>query len=246
LTVVHIGKYAYEGLDFVGLLEELVGKTSINRIRLSSLNPQEITDDLIALLKPDSRFCPHIHLSLQSGDDKVLVTMGRKYRRDKIIEVTERLVEALPNITIGADFIVGFPGETTEAFENTRSLIEKNNLHHLHIFPYSDRPGTKASYMEQKIPTGEKTRRTSILRNLGKSKKTDHLNVFLGRPLRVLFENREMHGDKIMTGLSENYLRVEAPFDKDCLGQIVEVTPIDMSGERLITKTITGTPISRK
>jgi threonylcarbamoyladenosine tRNA methylthiotransferase MtaB len=232
LTGVHIGKYCDDNLDFVRLLYKLVDKTSIARIRLSSLNPKEVTEDLIALLKSNQRICPHIHLSIQSGDNGILKVMGRKYARDDIIAIINRLTEYIPNITIGADFIAGFPGETLEAFENTKSLIEKGRLHHLHIFPYSDRPGTRASTMAHKIPSAEKGRRTAILRDLGRIKIIRHLESFMGRELEVLFENRKRRD--IMTGLSQNYLRVDAPFNKDCLGRIINVTPNDINGEHLV------------
>jgi threonylcarbamoyladenosine tRNA methylthiotransferase MtaB len=240
LTGVHIGKYWDGKFDFVGLLKEIIEKTAIERIRLSSLNPIEITDELVALLADQKRLCPHIHLSLQSGDDAVLAAMGRKYSRAEIIETVKRLTNSIPYITIGADFIVGFPGETEEAFENTRLLIEGGGLHHLHIFPYSDRPGTKASVMPGKIEAGEKARRTKNLREIGQIQKRKHLDEYIGKKLHVLFEKREFRGQKLMTGLSENYLRVDAPIDKRYLGEIVDTVPDNRDGDHLITKFITG------
>ncbi len=234
LTGVHIGKYSSDALDFIGLLRELLKKTSIPRIRLSSLNPLEITDELISLMAIEPRLCPHIHLSIQSGDDDILRMMGRKYSRSDIISVTRRLTNAIPEITIGADIIAGFPGESIESFENTRNLIDECALNHLHIFPYSDRPGTKSSTMSGKVPIEERHRRTAILRDIGRLKKAKHLEKFVGKSLQVLFENRELSNK--MTGLSGNYLRVDAPLDKRCLGEIVEVKLAMVRGEKLITK----------
>jgi threonylcarbamoyladenosine tRNA methylthiotransferase MtaB len=244
LTGVHIGKYLCDGLDFTSLLKALLTETAIARIRMSSLNPAEITDDLISILSSNRKLCPHVHLSVQAGDDAVLLAMGRKYKRADVTAITERLIEAVPGITIGADFIAGFPGESPEAFENTRLLIEQGGFHHLHIFPYSDRPGTSASQMTEKIAAGEKDRRTAILRELGRTKRIDHLKSFIGKKLPVLFENRELHD--IMTGLSDNYLRVDAPLERDCLGMIAEVVPYKADGEHLITNIITRPSSAKK
>jgi threonylcarbamoyladenosine tRNA methylthiotransferase MtaB len=244
LTGVHIGKYSSGSVDFLGLLRELLNNTSIARIRLSSLNPREITNRLISLLATEPRICPHIHLSLQSGDDDILRMMGRKYSRSEIISVTSQLAEAIPDITIGADIIVGFPGESIEAFENTRRLIDECELNHLHVFPYSDRPGTKSSNMAGKISAGEKDRRTAILRDMGRLKKAKHLEKFIGKNLQVLFENRELRNK--MTGLTGNYLRVDAPLERQYLGEIVEIKPVEVSGEKLITKFNTEISPSKK
>jgi threonylcarbamoyladenosine tRNA methylthiotransferase MtaB len=236
LTGVHIGKYSDGKYDFIGLLKELVDKTSISRIRLSSLNPTELTEDLIDLLKSTPKICPHVHLSIQSGDDRILKAMGRKYAREDIIVITDHLIASVPNITIGGDFIAGFPGETIEAFENTKHLIETGNLYHLHVFPYSDRPGTKASLMAKKIPPEEKAGRTAILRDIGRINRIKHLESFIGRKLQVLFENRKHR--EIMTGLSENYLRVDARFNGGWLGRIVDVIPNGINGEHLIIRDV--------
>jgi threonylcarbamoyladenosine tRNA methylthiotransferase MtaB len=234
LTGVHIGKYQFEDLAFVDLLRELMSQTSIDRIRLSSLNPSEITVDLVDLIASESRICPHIHLSIQSGDDEVLKSMGRRYGKNDINSAIETLSRKIPNITIGADFIVGFPGESDDKFENTRRLIEEANLHHLHIFPYSDRPGTVASEFCEKIEPAEKARRTAILRNLGHNKKQKHLANFFGKRLHVLFENRNLADPNALTGLSENYLRINVFGVKDLKGTIVEVIPREIKGEVLL------------
>lgn len=244
LTGVHIGKYNNDGLDFTGLLRTLLLGTSIPRIRLSSLNPTEITDDLIALMIEHKRLCPHIHLSVQAGDDGILQAMGRKYRAADVLAITKQLTDSIPNITIGADFIVGFPGESIEAFENTRHLIAEGDFHHLHIFPYSDRPGTNASILDGKVTAGEKARRTAMLRELGHTKRIQHLESFVGKPLHVLFENRELKSN--MTGLSDNYLRVDAALDRRFLGEIVEAVPYEICGDHLITNAITGTVPDKK
>jgi threonylcarbamoyladenosine tRNA methylthiotransferase MtaB len=241
LTGVHIGKYNFDGKNFTGLLKKLLQQTSIDRIRLSSLNPTEITDNLLELIQSNRRLCPHIHLSLQSGDSRILKLMGRKYTSEDIQNVIEKLLTVLPYITIGADFIVGFPGETGEMFENTKRLIENAEIHHLHIFPYSSRPGTAAENFIDKIEPRKKDERSQILRQLGKSNKLLHLKKFIGRRLNVLFENRESTANEMLTGLSENYLRICAPGPDNLKGKIMEVEPHKIIDDKLISRIIIGT-----
>ena len=225
LTGVHIGKYSNDGFDLEGLLERLLEETSIERIRLSSLNPTEISDKIVRILTSNSRLCPHTHLSVQSGDDEVLRVMGRRYGRDDIVDAIRRLTLAVPSITIGADFIVGFPGETDRNYENTFRLVDENAFHHLHVFPYSDRPGTMAEFMGDKIPHEIKEHRAERLRRLGRDKKMKHMARFIGLPLHVLVEKRVAATETSLTGLSENYLRVNISGPAMLKGSIVKVIP---------------------
>jgi threonylcarbamoyladenosine tRNA methylthiotransferase MtaB len=246
LTGVHIGKYREDKLDLDGLLAKIFAETSIERVRLSSLNPTEIGDDLLALLANESRLCPHVHLSVQSGDDEMLRSMGRKYTAKRILAVTEELAACNSLMTIGADFIVGYPGETEANFENTYKLVEAAPFHHLHVFPYSDRPGTPASAMAGKVPHEIKERRAGRLRELGARKKKEHLRRFIGRPLRVLVEDRNYNINEPLTGLSENYLRVNFEGPTELKREIVEVVPIDVEGGKLTSiVNIDAIPIKR-
>ena len=240
LTGVHIGKYSNYRLNLHGLLKLILDQTSIERIRLSSLNPIEIDNELIALMVSDKRICPHIHLSLQSGDDSILKAMGRKYNQETIIDVIGKLLSAIPNITIGADIIVAFPGESEGNFQNTYRLVESSELHHLHIFPYSDRPGTPAAFMGAKVGPAVKAKRTDLLRKLGREKKLEHLKKFVSRKLSVLFENRESRKDGMMTGLSENYLRVISKEIPQFKGSLVDVYPCAIQNDTLIADTTLG------
>ena len=233
LTGVHIGKYVSEDLDLEGLLIRLLAETSIERIRLSSLNPTEISDEMVRILASNSRLCPHVHLSVQSGDDEVLRAMGRKYSRQNITRAVMKLTDAIPEITIGADFIVGFPGETEDDFDNTFRLIDQTAFHHLHVFPYSDRPGTRAESLGGKIPHEIKERRAQKLRLLGDEKKLKHLNRFIGMPLRVLVENRVTGKETKLTGLSENYLRVNISGPEQLKGNIIRVIPESIADGKL-------------
>lgn len=206
LTGVHIGKYR-QGLDLVGLLKAILQATDMPRLRLSSLKPNEFKEDLIELLAAEKRICAHVHLPVQSGDSDILKTMGRKYNPTLISNLTNRLIEARPEITIGADIIVGFPGETDRQFENTVSLVKDSPIHHLHVFSYSDRPGTEASFFENKIPSEDKAQRSHRLRKLGVLKRREHAAKFVGNTLDIIVEDRQRSGK--LAGISGNYLRVE-------------------------------------
>jgi len=246
LTGVHIGKYDYERLDLVGLLKTILDETPVNRIRFSSLNPLEIDDDLVRLMSTNPRICPHVHLSIQSGDDDVIRWMGRKYSRQSLLNITGRLRDSVPGITIGADFIVGFPGETDAQFENSCTLLEQADIHYLHVFPYSDRPGTRASAMPRKVPDSIKSERTRRLRQLGQEKKLIHIKSFIGRKLLVLVENRDIPGDAYSTGLSENYLRVNIVGANQFKGKVVKVIPYAVVGDKLTANVNIGTTSGKK
>ncbi|MEE9555326.1 MAG: tRNA (N(6)-L-threonylcarbamoyladenosine(37)-C(2))-methylthiotransferase MtaB [candidate division Zixibacteria bacterium] len=238
LTGVHIGMYSYNGMNFSGLLRHLLANTGIPRIRLSSLFPTEVDDKLIELLATNNRICPHLHLSVQSGDDSVLEAMGRGYDRVRLIAIIKRLNDSVPKITIGADIITGFPGESEDAFQNSIDLVEESGLHHLHVFTFSPRPNTPAAAMEGQIPPEAKKKRTRILRGVGRKLKEEHLRRFLGADLQALFENRVSVRESLLTGISENYLRIEAVGPEDLKGEIVDVVPYKINGDILLSKIV--------
>jgi len=206
LTGVHIGKYR-SGIDLAGLLRMILENTEMPRIRLSSLKPNEFKDALIQMLADNKRICPHAHLPVQSGDDGILGRMGRKYSALSVQKLIQRLVEARPEITVGADFIVGFPGESEPAFERSVALVEQNPIHLLHVFSYSDRPNTPASEFADKIPPETKSRRSERLRRLAAQKKLEHMRRFIGGTLDIIVEDRLRSG--WYTGVSDNYLKIE-------------------------------------
>jgi threonylcarbamoyladenosine tRNA methylthiotransferase MtaB len=206
LTGVHIGRFENK-FNLAGLLKTILRETEMPRVRLSSLKPDEFKDELIELLTTEKRICPHVHLPVQSGDDTILQRMGRKYSAKSVYQLVNRLVEARQGITIGADFIVGFPGETTANFENTVALVRDVPIVYLHVFPYSDRPGTPASLFSGKISPQEKSERSKRLKSIGDEKKLAHMKSFVGKKLDVIVENRKKSG--MFNGLSGNYLVVE-------------------------------------
>jgi threonylcarbamoyladenosine tRNA methylthiotransferase MtaB len=225
LTGVHIGKYSYDGLNLTKVLEKIIKETDIPRIRLSSLHPEEVDQKLIELMSSDSRICPHVHLSIQSGDDDILRAMGRGYSRDDVFDTVIELKTSIPGITVGADMIVGFPGETDRNFKNSFALVKEAGIHHLHVFPFSSRPGSTAAQMPAQIDAAIKKVRLSRLKRLGNRIKNRHLKNFIGRELQVLFERRNGKGNGELTGLSQNYLRVNARGSPAYQGRVVRVRP---------------------
>ncbi len=212
LTGIHLGAY---GLDLeppsslLELLEAAEGEKAVPRLRVGSVEPNELTDDLIAFLARSETVCPHLHIPLQSGDDRVLERMGRRYTAEFFRERVAMLVAAVPDIFIGCDVITGFPGETEEEFQNTVSLIEELPVASLHVFPYSRRVGTAAARMGGQVDGKLIRSRAEILRVLGERKRCAFCERFVGQELSALMQNRGRDGEAI--GLSHNYLPVRVP-----------------------------------
>ena len=211
LTGIHLGNY---GQDLVpptglaGLLETLLSQNNNVRFRLSSIEPLEVTDDLLALFGRHENLCPHLHIPLQSGDDTILKKMKRSYDRDFFRSLINRVSLGVPDIAIGADVMVGFPGEGEKEFAQTLSLLEELPLAYLHVFPYSERPGTAAFGLPRKVPDKIKKERAAMLRTLGAGKREAFLQKFLGRTLPVLVEGSSGKNNGPAKGFSHNYLPV--------------------------------------
>jgi threonylcarbamoyladenosine tRNA methylthiotransferase MtaB len=209
LTGIHLGTW---GLDlkpkrgFTGLLDRLTREFPKNRFRLSSIEPREIDDELIELMARRDNFCEHLHIPLQSGSDAILSAMNRNYDARFYRERIEKVAREIPDVTLGADVITGFPGESEELFEETVSFIRETPLVHLHVFPFSRRPGTKADRMENQIPGDILKKRAAILRDLGREKRINHYQRFVGRLFPVLSEGEKTDG--YCGGTSSNYIPV--------------------------------------
>ncbi len=226
LTGIHLGRYGRDleqGPDLAGLLELLLAAHPGPRLRLSSLEASEINPRLLELLDREDRLCPHLHLPLQSGCDQVLRAMGRPYRARDYAAVVEELARDLPGLCLGADVLVGLPGEDREAFEQTLALVERLPLAYLHVFPYSPRPGTPAAGMERPAPPVVKER-AARLRRLGREKHLAFLQRQLGRTLEVVVEGSGQ-------GRSQNYCLVE--LDRELPpGSLVRVEVAELAGSR--------------
>ncbi len=230
LTGIHIGGY---GLDLtpptslLTLIQRIEQETDLSRLRLGSVEPTEIPDDLIDVVAASAIICPHFHIPLQAGDDAVLQRMGRHYDRTFFRERVLRIRAALPDAAIGVDVITGFPGETEEEFANTCALLEELPVTHLHVFPFSKRPGTPAASMPNQVPGVVSKARAARLRELGDQKLQHFAAAFVGRSLEVVVETGGT--GQQLKGVSRNYLDVLFKGPKELRGKsvLVEITGAD-------------------
>lgn len=204
LTGTQIGAYK-PSLEM--LVRRILTESDIGRLRLSSLRPQDLTPQLIALWD-DHRLCPHLHLSLQSGSDSVLRRMLRQYSAADYQKAVARVREAVPDVAITTDIMVGFPGETDEEFEESYCFCQMMGFANLHVFSYSERPGTLAAEMPQKVAEKAKSTRSKRMLELAKESASRYRERFLGRSMTVLWEREVERG--VWVGLTENYIRVFA------------------------------------
>jgi threonylcarbamoyladenosine tRNA methylthiotransferase MtaB len=211
LTGIHIGAY---GLDFrppfflERLLRRIEDEETPHRIRLSSIEPMDFSPGLISLLSQSEKVCPHLHIPIQSGDDEILKKMNRNYDRSFLSDLIRELHQRIPKLAIGADVIVGFPGETEEKFNHTYELTESLPFSHLHIFPFSKRKGTPASLFPQQVDEVVIKKRTGWMRELGREKRQAFYRQFLHQELNVLVEERKEKETERWKGLSRNYIPV--------------------------------------
>ncbi len=205
ITGTEVGCYAAGGYGLRDLLEAILAETKMPRIRLSSLQPQEITTDLLSLWS-NARMCPHFHVSVQSGSDSVLRLMRRRYSVSQYTEAISRIRAAVPDVAITTDVIVGFPGETDEMFEESLRFCRETHFARIHVFPFSPRPGTEAAAMPDAVDEQTKRRRTKLLLSLAKESASLFEARFRGRNLPVLWEQRGEDG--AWSGLTDNYIPV--------------------------------------
>jgi threonylcarbamoyladenosine tRNA methylthiotransferase MtaB len=168
----------------------------------------EISDEMLSLMANSRIVCRHLHIPLQSGDDGILSAMKRSYDSAFFRDRVQKIFRAIPDIAIGLDVMAGFPGEGESAFENTFRLIDSLPVAYLHVFPYSERPGTEASRLKGKIGENEKKKRVKILRNLGQEKRNGFAETFVGKKLSVLVEDKKDGITGRMQGFSDNYIPV--------------------------------------
>jgi threonylcarbamoyladenosine tRNA methylthiotransferase MtaB len=209
LSGIHIGRYGSDLIprsSLANLLHDLVERKGQSRIRLSSIESNEVTPEIIELL--GRGLCRHLHIPLQSGDDGVLRAMNRQYTAGAYRDLIGSLAVHIPGIALGADVMVGFPGEGEREFENTVKLIEDLPLSHLHVFSYSPRPGTPASAMGRQVSDAVKKERNETLRQIGMKKNIEFRRRFLGKVLSVVLESKKTGESGMRTGLTENYIKV--------------------------------------
>lgn len=227
LTGIHIGQWGKEfGLSLLDLLKEIEEKTTIERYRLGSLNPPEITDEMLEFLKTSKKFCPHFHLSLQSANDKTLHSMNRFYKTEDYLKLIEKINETFENPFLGSDVIAGFAGETEEDFEITRKNLLSSGLTQIHTFPYSKRKGTIGAEMENQVPDDVKNSRATIIKEISKEKLNNFIEKNLGKTLEVLIEKHPDKHSQNLKGMTRNYLTIQIPSDRTDLFNTLQMVKL--------------------
>lgn len=234
ITGVNIGDFGKGRTDtFFDLIKALDEVDGIERYRISSIEPNLLTDEIIEWVAASKRFMPHFHIPLQSGNDDVLKLMHRHYDTALFRSKVEKIRDTMPHAFIGVDLIVGARGETPERFELSRQFVESLDISRLHIFTYSERPGTKALNIEHVVDQAEKHRRTRIMLDISERKLRDFSNRFIGTTRPVLLEHPRRN--KPMSGFTDNYLKVEVSASSQLSNQVIPVTlnAVSESGEEL-------------
>lgn len=241
LTGVHLGAYGRDlGTNLASLVREILRQTCLPRLRLSSLEPWDLGPDFFDLWREsEGRLCPHLHLPLQSGCDATLRRMARRYTSASYARLVECARERIPGLTITTDIIVGFPGETDEEFRQSLRFVESMQFAHLHVFPYSPRPGTAAARMKEQVPEALKRERSAAMRELDARSGREVRRAQLGQVRPVLWEGdgQPLLGadQRVWTGLTDNYLRVLAvmPADVNLHNRITPVRLDRLEGDAL-------------
>ena len=231
LTGVNIGDFGQgEEEDFFGLIKELENIEGIERFRISSIEPNLLSNEIIDFVAQSKRFVPHFHIPLQSGSDEMLKSMRRRYLTDLYRERIERIKEKMPDACIGVDVIVGFPGETEDEFMKTVDFIRSLDVSYLHVFTYSERANTTALRIEDVISMQVRQERNKILTNISHKKKRAFYETQIGSERKVLWEGSENEG--MMHGFTDNYVKVQKPFDETSVNETEELVlgNIDRNG----------------
>jgi threonylcarbamoyladenosine tRNA methylthiotransferase MtaB len=242
LTGIHLGAYGQDlqpPTNLPEMITRIIEQAGNTRIRLSSIEPREITDELLQLFNKRDNLCPHLHIPLQSGDDNILNLMKRDYDADFYRKLIEKITATVRDVAIGVDVMVGFPAEGEKEFNNTLHLLKELPIAYLHVFPYSERPQTSAREIQPKVNGPLIKKRAAILRSLGAKKKETFTKRFLGKELRVLVEKIKDKKTGLMKGFSQNYLPVliDKP-DLSALNKIVIVQTQDIRHGELYGKIV--------
>ncbi len=240
LSGIHLGAYGRDlvpATDLTAVVRRIVEERPIGRLRLSSIEPREITAELLSLMGSSGIVCRHLHIPLQSGDDGILAAMNRDYDAAFFRDLIRDVLATIPGIAIGIDVMAGFPGETEAAFANTLRLVEELPFAYLHVFPFSRRPGTPADAMPGQVPEADKKRRVERLRTIGAEKRRTFAEKFIGAPLAVLIEGKKDKSTGFFTGFSDNYIPVVCRGAADA-NRIVSALPVSFRNGKLIAEVL--------
>ncbi|MBK6396918.1 MAG: tRNA (N(6)-L-threonylcarbamoyladenosine(37)-C(2))-methylthiotransferase MtaB [Bacteroidetes bacterium] len=235
LTGVNLGDYGIfdthsknRETDFFSLVKELDKVHGIERFRISSIEPNLLTDEIITFVSTSEKFVPHFHIPLQSGSDKILGLMRRRYKRNLYVERINKIKSVMPDACIGVDVIVGFPGETESDFMDTYKFLTDLDISYLHVFTYSERENTDAALLKDVVPMHERKRRNKMLRILSEKKKNHFYSQFIDREFPVLIE--EENKDGFISGFTSNYIRIAIPYDPALVNTLVKVKLVSFDG----------------
>ena len=235
LTGVNIGDYGIINTndtkresDFFNLIKKLDKVEGIERFRISSIEPNLLTDEIISFTAQSQKFVPHFHIPLQSGSDKILGLMKRRYKRNLYVERVNQIKNVMPHACIGVDVIVGFPGETENDFLETYNFLNSLDISYLHVFTYSERENTDAASMSGSVPISERKRRNKMLRILSEKKRNYFYEKYIGNEFDVLFEEENKMNE--IYGFTDNYIRVSVPFDSSLINSVSKVRLTSFDG----------------
>jgi threonylcarbamoyladenosine tRNA methylthiotransferase MtaB len=236
LTGVNIGDFGLHNgqreetfFDLVKALDEVEG---IERFRISSIEPNLLTDEIIAFVAQSKRFVPHFHIPLQSGSNKVLGLMRRRYRRELYVDRVTKIKELMPHCCIGVDVIVGHPGETKDEFLETYNFLSALDISYLHVFTYSERPNTLAVDIKPVVPQSQRAERSKMLHILSDKKRRAFYESQLRTDRTVLFEDEVVNG--FMQGFTENYVRVAVKYDPLLINELKNLRLTDINAEGIV------------
>ena len=228
LTGVNIGDFGKGNNEsFIDLIKELDEIENIDRFRISSIEPNLLSNEIIEFVAQSKRFAPHFHIPLQSGSNFILKEMRRRYTRELYVDRVNQIKTSMPQACIGVDVIVGYPGETNLHFEETLHFLMELDVSYLHVFTYSERNNTVAIRRSNVIPMEVRRERSKILQNLSEKKKRYFYETQLNKEFSVLFEAQEQQGE--MYGFTENYLKVKSKFNPEWINQIKQVVPLSVN-----------------
>lgn len=226
LTGINLGDFGKDNLgrktseNFYPLIQILDTIDGIERYRISSIEPNLLTNEIIEFVAGSKKFMPHFHIPLQSGSNRVLAAMRRRYKKDLYAERIHLIKKLIPHCSIGADVIVGFPGETDEEFKETFDFLHSLDISYLHVFTYSERDNTHALYIKPVVPVNIRNLRNKVLRNLSYQKQQYFTQQHAGETRKVLFESYNKSG--MMEGFTDNYIKITAPYKSEWVNNIIE------------------------